>query len=120
MTVADTIEQALWDFKQIGMYAINTFMGGDIGCDDLGVPLEELDFQVTAVPVGVLGESRVLWRGTAAQLREVDWKAVRPTVVSNPPGDEIGVTEHGFWIWGTDYGVKRVLERIWPESPTTD
>jgi hypothetical protein len=102
----------LEEFKKIGMYCVNLYYGeSSVGCDDLGVPQEERNIILLGSPVGCVGETRVLLKTNVKNFISFDFKT-KPKKIHNPPS-EGDYRENGFYIWGTDDGVKRILERNW-------
>jgi hypothetical protein len=106
MKILDVI---LEQFKQLGMYSVSIHYGEDIGCDDMDVKEEEREVKLLGVPVGCLGECRVMYKGTLKSLREFDLQT-KPIKISNPP-ERHEYDDGGYFIWGTDDGVKRVLNK---------
>ena len=96
----------LEEIKQLGHYAVNFFYGEDIGCDDLDVKPEKRNVRLLAVPVGCLGERRIMWNGTLKQFISFDFTA-KPIVISNPPKTE-EYKESGYYTWGTEEAIKQM------------
>ena len=101
----------LEEVKQLGNYAVSLTYGEDVGCDDLDVDPTDRRMILIATPVGCIGESRTLWRGTLKDLLEFDFAKALPDVVSNPPKLE-DVSEPGYYLWGTENGIEAVLNRL--------
>lgn len=112
------LEDVLETFKQIGMYSVQFTFGEGVGCDDSDVSLEVRNIVLLGSPVGCLGETRVMFKGTMQDLMSVDFKQLCPIEISNPPKKK-EYEKGGYFIWGTPDSVKLVLLR--PEhinSPT--
>lgn len=109
------LEDILEEIKQLGNYSVVTFYGGDIGCDDLGVPQDKRVIKIFMVPVGVLGSARIMWKGDLLSLREFDF-TTRPKVVSNPPATD-ETQAHGYYTWGTEQGIEWLFKN-WDERHT--
>ena len=103
------LQDKLEQFKQLGMYAISLRYGEDIGCDDSDVPSPQRRCVVLGTPVGVLGETRMMYFGTVEGFLKVNLKQ-KPTVLPNPPNRsdyELG----GYFIWGAPDSVEKILSQ---------
>jgi len=105
-----SLEEKLDEFKKLGVYGIQLWFGEGIGCDDLDVPLYKRRLWVSGVPVGCLGASRILYKGTVGGFLSFDFKSNIPIVVPNPPKD-LEDRKGNWFIWGTDDTVKMILKK---------
>ena len=112
MTLDDKIE----NFKRSGFYQVTIFYGEGTGCDDLDVPRLKRTLRILAVPVGCIGECKVVYSGKVETFLEFDFSQF-PIEVSNPPNeDEIKKIEEGGWyIWGINETVNYFRENVWPK-----
>ena len=101
--------EKLEEIKQMGNYAVNLFYGEDIGADDSDIPQKDRRAVICFVPVGCLGEVRIMWRGKIAGLLKYDFKT-KPTKISNPPKRE-EYKDDGYYIWGTERSVDSILDK---------
>jgi len=108
-----SLEDKLDGFKKEGYYAVNLFFGEDIGCDDLDNPLYERNITLIAAPVGCLGETRIMFKGTLGDF--LTGKTEKPKVISNPPMKS-SYSEGGWYIWGTPEGVNTIMKRNFKET----
>jgi len=103
------LEHKLEEIKKMGAYAVEVFYGEGIGCDDGDISADNRKTMIMWVPVGCVGECKILWHGKLKEVSEFDFKK-QPTQIPNPPGDEW--KEPGYYIWGTEQGVKIILEKF--------
>ena len=94
------------------MYSVQLFYGEDIGCDDLDTPMDERRVKMMGVPVGCLGEGRVIFSGTIADLLSASLQSQTINLIDNPPTDEqvekMNNANGEFFGVGTDAGIKRI------------
>ena len=102
------LQDKLEDFKRLGTYAVTLLFGHDVGIDDIDVSLYERKVFVKGVPVGCVGETRLLFVGTLRDFLNCSFS--KPKVISNPP-IESEYKKTGWYIWGTPAGIKTILER---------
>jgi hypothetical protein len=84
-----------------------------MGLDDTGMADDDRECRIVAAPGGFLGGLRIMFQGTAAELREMDLYR-KPRKLSNPPTrDEMftqkGRLRRGAFMYGADNCV-----RDWP------
>jgi hypothetical protein len=110
-----TLEDVLREVKDdLLCYCVKLDFGSqDMGLDDTGESEFERDCIIVAAPGGFLGELRVLFQGTVADVKEMDLYR-KPRRLSNPPTrDEmftkVGRLRKGAFMYGTDNAV-----RDWP------
>ena len=73
----EILSNVLENFKQLGMYAITLRFGDDIGADDLDTPKDERDITLVGFPVGCLGGTKVMFKGTLGDLLKFNLKTKR-------------------------------------------
>ncbi len=97
--------------KQIGMYAVSLYFGSrGIGCDDLDVPMMDRELTMIAAPVGCLGETKLMFKGTVQEFMDFNFSQ-EPLIVSNPP-KEVEYKNGGYFLWGTESSVEGIQKRI--------
>lgn len=104
MSLQDKIEE----IKHLGAYALQIWYGENVGCDDLGIPMNERNITIMFVPVGCLGEASVLFKGKLEDCLQFSFKT-KPIRISNPPNKE-EYENSGYYIWGTEFAVSRILD----------
>lgn len=105
--MVDILLNKLEEIKQAGNYAVSVHYGGDVGVDDIDTPQDERIICISMVPVGFVGEIKVLFTGTLIELAKLDVKS-KPKKISNPPDHE-QVQKPGFYCWGTDRSIYKYL-----------
>ena len=105
-----SLEEKLEEFKKLGVYDIQLLFGEGVGCDDLDVLLHERKLWVWGVPIGCLGASRILYKGTVGNFLSFDFKSNIPTIVPNPPKN-LKNKKGNWFIWGVDSAVKAILKK---------
>lgn len=95
-----TILDKLEEIKQLGNYSVTLYYGEDIGCDDLDIPQNDRKIIILAVPVGYVGEVRILYRGSVSSVLAFDFSS-EPRKLNNPPKRE-DYSKEGYYAWGTD------------------
>lgn len=110
------IIQKLEEFKQCGNYAVNLFYGEGIGCDDSDVTVQDRRVRITGIPVGCVGEARIIWSGKVSDLEKAnftDKSNFNITAMENPPTTEERITlqsaEGKMFTFGSENGVKHTL-----------
>lgn len=101
------------EFKQSGMYSVTIWYGEDVGADDSDIPVNERRFRLMAVPVGHLGEVKVLYEGTVKSFIDFDFKN-KPTILGNPPSEESinnMKKKGGYYILGTERSVEDFMTK---------
>lgn len=88
------------EIKKLGAYAVQIFYGGDVGCDDSSIPIEEQDLMVVYMPVGFIGGRKNLWKGKYKDFITFDFTS-SPIKISNPP-ERHEYEQGGFFYWGSD------------------
>lgn len=106
MELLDKLEE----LKQMGSYQIVVYYGEGVGCDDSSVPKVDRSLVVIAHPVGVLGEVKLMFKGTVSSFLEFNLKST-PKAISNPPKLE-DYEGGGYFIWGVERSVQSVLGRF--------
>ena len=102
------LQDKLEEIKQMGNYAVSFYYGEDIGADDMNIPQGERNIKIIFSPVGYLGKTRIMFIGTLDGALSFNFRT-KPTLISNPP--ETKECENGgYFIWGTDQSVKRILD----------
>ena len=99
----------LEEIKSIGAYSVQVWFGEGVGCDDLDVPTDDRNLVCIYVPVGHLGEGKVLFKGKVKEFLKFNF-ASKPKVLSNPP-EESEYKEDGFYTWGTESYIERLAAK---------
>lgn len=95
------IGDVLENVKLSGAYQVMCYYGEEVGCDDMGVPVNDRNIRIIWHPVGCLGEVKCMWNGKLSDALDVDFCKAAPTTVSNPPKDD-EIKGAGYWAWGAD------------------
>lgn len=101
--------EKLEEIKKMGAYEVYLCFGEGMGCDDISVGMNERVVKVFFVPVGCLGETKVMWVGKVKNFNTFNFKNT-PKQISNPPNSEECKID-GYYIWGTDRSVESVLRK---------
>lgn len=111
----------LEEVKQLGSYDVSLTYGEGVGCDDNDVPAIERSVTLLLVPVGCVGEARVVWKGKMGEFLEYDFRGIKPKLLSNPPSKEEQeeITGGGYFLFGTERALEN-LEKMWPLKESND
>lgn len=110
-----SLDEVLERWKQLGVYALNLFYGGDIGMDDRDTPPEERKVQLLGVPMGCVAACRILYLGKLRAFKQFDPRAERPHILGGGV-PKISELKDGFYIWGSNESVIQAVEFMYPKQ----
>jgi len=102
--------EKLETIKNTGHYAVKLYYGADIGEIDIDIPKEKQKIQMTAYPIGFLGEIKIYWTGTVAAFKKFDINS-KPPKISNPPNRK-QLSQPGFYAWGSARSIDIFMDKF--------